>query len=660
MPSENVHCIRNLDASPDVIWAGLKDFDLQWHPAVTECKLLRDETGALLRVFSDVDGGNYVEQRTYISNSDRVMCYTCLSGIEGLTSYHARVEVTPDDKNGSIITWHADISAREDVCVGIVAGTQDILEAGLTGLAKYTPKRPTPNDLTKTVSPVYAGTISGNPTLSYLADEDTSGDTSTLILFLHGIGGNAENWRPQLAEFGANYRVAAWNMRGYGDSTLGFSQTQMEDYCDDILNFAKTFNCEKLVLVGLSMGSWIATSFAMRHSDKLSGLVLAGGCTGMSEAPPRERENFRVSREVPLSQGQKPADFAQAVVDVIMAPDATQEARDLMIQSMTAISVGAYRDALVCFCNPLETFDFTKITGPVMMVTGEFDPLAAPEEIQRVSERIFDAGKNSRGISDVRYEVIPGAGHVCNLERPEYFNDLLNRFLHRLPNTARNYKPSRAEKQRIKRNRIIQAAHIEFCETGFDGTSMDNLAKCAAVSKPTLYQYFSDKEGLFEAVLEEARNSIIAPLTYNEGSLVDKLWQFSWTYADFVLRPDMLSLARLVLGEAGRRPESAITYHQAGPGMAFVGLTDFVKDCITAGELQAEDAELAASDLWSLILSGPRDHHLHYVRETPDQSRLLHSIGHGLSVFLKVYSTDERMDQVALKTKIASKASELN
>jgi len=39
---------------------------------------------------------------------------------------------------------------------------------------------------------------------------------------------------------------------------------------------------------------------------------------------------------------------------------------------------------------------------------------------------------------------------------------------------------------------------------------------------------------------------------------------------------------------------------------------------------------------------------------------LLHSIGHGLSVFLKVYSTDERMDQVALKTKIASKASELN
>ena len=119
-----------------------------------------------------------------------------------------------------------------------------------------------------------------------------------------------------------------------------------------------------------------------------------------------------------MSQGQKPADFAQAVVDVIMAPDATQEARDLMIQSMTAISVGAYRDALVCFCNPIETFDFTKITGPVMMVTGEFDPLAAPEEIQRVSEQIFDAGKNSRGISDVRYEVIPGAVHVCNLERP--------------------------------------------------------------------------------------------------------------------------------------------------------------------------------------------------------------------------------------------------
>jgi hypothetical protein len=48
--------------------------------------------------------------------------------------------------------------------------------------------------------------------------------------------------------------------------------------------------------------------------------VLSGGCTGMSEAGPDEREAFRVSREVPLNAGQVPADFAPAVVKVLAGP----------------------------------------------------------------------------------------------------------------------------------------------------------------------------------------------------------------------------------------------------------------------------------------------------------------------------------------------------
>ena len=60
----------------------------------------------------------------------------------------------------------------------------------------------------------------------------------------------------------------------------------MDGYCADILRVAKVLGARRLVLVGLSYGAWIATSFAMRHSDTLAGLVLSGGCTGMSEAGP--------------------------------------------------------------------------------------------------------------------------------------------------------------------------------------------------------------------------------------------------------------------------------------------------------------------------------------------------------------------------------------
>ena len=59
----------------------------------------------------------------------------------------------------------------------------------------------------------------------------------------------------------------------------------------------------------------------------LAGLVLAGGCTGMSEAGPEQRDGFRASREVPLDAGQAPADFAQTVVNAIAGPKASDAAR---------------------------------------------------------------------------------------------------------------------------------------------------------------------------------------------------------------------------------------------------------------------------------------------------------------------------------------------
>ena len=114
----------------------------------------------------------------------------------------------------------------------------------------------------------------------------------------------------------------------------------------------------------------------------------------------------------------------------------------------------------------------------------------------------------------------------------------------------------------------------------------------------------------------------------------------------------MLSLARLVLGEAARRPEVAKTYHEAGPGRAFIGLVAFINDCIQSGELDVDDAELAAQDLWSLILSGPRDHYLHFASKRPEQQELLRSIAHGLQIFIKAYSTKRDDDLKALAKKI--------
>src|SRR5690606_30543148 len=120
-----------------------------------------------------------------------------------------------------------------------------------------------------------------------------------------------------------------------------------------------------------------------------------------------------------------PADFAPAVVEVLAGPDAGDDVRQKLFASMAAIPAQTYRDALACFTHPPERFDFSKLTMPILMMTGEHDRLAPPAEIRGVARRIAETAPRAY----VRFEVIAGAGHVCNVERPDAYNAALTEFL---------------------------------------------------------------------------------------------------------------------------------------------------------------------------------------------------------------------------------------
>jgi pimeloyl-ACP methyl ester carboxylesterase len=412
--------------APGAVWSVIRDFCGAWHPFVTSIQKERGPHGAKVRAFT-VTGEEtlYREQQTYLSDSDRVLGYTHLQGIRDCEAYDARITVTPAEAGGSVVSWTAVIRAPAARLGAICEGTQTVFKAGIAALATVSAKDPKRADL-PAPTPVETLIFDDLPTLALSVTADTGDDR--LCLFLHGIGGGRSNWLPQVQAVGSTMRAAALDLRGYGDSTLGPQQSTVDDYCADILRVADRLGAKRLVLVGLSYGSWIATSFAMRHREMLAGLVLSGGCTGMSEAGPDEREAFRVSREVPLNAGQTPADFAPAVVKVLAGPDAGAATRQALFDSMAAIPAATYRDALTCFTNPLERFDFARLTMPVLMMTGAHDRLAPPQEIRAVAGRIWDAAPRA----DVRFEVIPDAGHVCNVEQPALYNRHLLTFLGRL------------------------------------------------------------------------------------------------------------------------------------------------------------------------------------------------------------------------------------
>ncbi len=415
-------------ASPDAVWAVLRDFCGAWHPLVLRIEEERDLCGSLVRAFA-VRGepAIYRERLTWFSDSDRSLGYTHVQGIAEVERYDAWLEVFPAG-DGSRIVWNAEVSAPEGRLGPICDGTGVIFEQGITALsdraAAYV-RSPEPFRVTR-LSPGVDRVIDGQPRLSLTA---AGGPGKRLCLFLHGIGGGRGNWDNQVAAASGVMPAAALDLRGYGGSDIGPAQSTVDDYCDDIRRVMREFDAERLVLVGLSYGSWIATSFAMRHPHLLDGLVLSGGCTGMSEAGPEERERFRTSREVPLDAGQTPRDFAPGVVQVLAGPNATDTTRQALFDSMAVIPAATYRDALTCFTTPPERFDFAKLDMPVLMMTGEHDRLAPPAEIRGVAQRIHAQSPRP----DVRFEVIPNAGHVCNVEQPGPYNRHLTDFLRRLP-----------------------------------------------------------------------------------------------------------------------------------------------------------------------------------------------------------------------------------
>src|SRR5918992_4648855 len=111
-----------------------------------------------------------------------------------------------------------------------------------------------------------------------------------------------------------------------------------------------------------------------------------------------------------------------------------------------------------------------------------------------------------------------------------------------------------------KRADILEAGTTLFLRNGYRGTSMDEIAALAGVSKQTVYKAFSDKQRLFSEIVTSAVNEAADPV-YAEvleledtGDIEADLRRLARQVLERVMQPSILRLRRLVIGEAGRFP----------------------------------------------------------------------------------------------------------
>ena len=211
--------------------------------------------------------------------------------------------------------------------------------------------------------------------------------------------------------------------------------------------------------------------------------------------------------------------------------------------------------------------------------------------------------------------------------------------------------------RRANQQKLLEAALSVFARMGYSGASMDAVAEAAGLSKPTLYKYFDNKEALFTAMMQARRDDMLMGFEVTQtGSMVAQLHAFAWRYARSVLQPDLMSLARLIIAEAHRFPEVGRAYQASGPDRLLAGMMRYLEDQRDAGELVFEDAELAAEDLWGLILSAPRSRAVYEPDWKPDDATLGRYIHNGLRVFLRAYAARPADRLAALETVIKAAA----
>jgi TetR/AcrR family transcriptional repressor of mexJK operon len=194
-----------------------------------------------------------------------------------------------------------------------------------------------------------------------------------------------------------------------------------------------------------------------------------------------------------------------------------------------------------------------------------------------------------------------------------------------------------------KRRAIMDAATTLFLRNGYQGTSMDDIAALAAVSKQTVYKNFADKERLFTDIIlgiTESSDEIIRAMTVALQGAEDverALTEFARRYITAVLQPHVLQLRRLVIAEADRFPALARSYYQRAPERAIVTLASAFQDLAERGLLSLDDPLIAASHFAYLILSIPQDKAMFCAAEVFTPAELETYAEAGVRVFLAAY-----------------------
>lgn len=194
-----------------------------------------------------------------------------------------------------------------------------------------------------------------------------------------------------------------------------------------------------------------------------------------------------------------------------------------------------------------------------------------------------------------------------------------------------------------RRKAFIDAAREAFFANGYAGTTMSSIASKVGGSKTTLWSYFPSKEDLFAAIVDDIVDHYGQVLSIDlpvDRPVPEVLRNFGNVLMTKLTSTPLLSLYRLVVGEADRFPHLAETFYDRGPRRGKARAAEWVAEKMARGEIRMGDPMRAVQQFAGLCQSGLYQFALLGMEEGRDPGRLAAEVEDAIDTFYRAWRPD--------------------
>jgi len=238
------------------------------------------------------------------------------------------------------------------------------------------------------------------------------------IVFIHGWTLDLDAWEPQAAAFAGSHRVVRYDRRGFGLSE-GLPGRAAD--AQDLDRLVERLGPGAVILVGVSQGARVALGFALRHPERVSALVLDGPPDEVGDPENTGDEDFSIAgyRRLVAEQGVDAFRRAWRGHPLMRIHSTDAGAQDLVARMLERYPARDLLGPAEPPPPPAGVEALARLTRPVLVVNGALDTTIR----RRAGEAL------ARALPFAERVVLPGAGHLPNLDVPRAYNDALRAFI---------------------------------------------------------------------------------------------------------------------------------------------------------------------------------------------------------------------------------------